>query len=77
MWKRSITRMAEVKHLRTILRMLSDKSSFLASYYWTYIMAVNADDAVNDFLPFKHLLFLYKNLSDDGKTLLVILSIAE
>ena len=69
--------MAEVKHLRTILRMLSDKSSFLASYYWTYIMAVNADDAVTDFLPFKHLLFLYKNLSDDGKTLLVILSIAE
>ena len=40
-------------------------------------MAVNADDAVTDFLPFKHLLFLYKNLSDDGKTLLVILSIAE
>ena len=40
-------------------------------------MTVNADDAVTDFLSFKHFLFLYKNLSDDGKTLLVILGIPE
>ena len=50
---------------------------FLSSYYWTYIMTVNADDAVTDFLSFKHFLFLYKNLSDDGKTFLVILGISE
>ena len=47
----------------------------LASYDGTYIMAVDADDAITDFLPLKHLLFLYKNLSDDGKTLPVILCI--
>ena len=29
-------------------------------------MTVNADDAVTDLPPFKHFLFLYKNLSDDG-----------
>ena len=50
---------------------------FLSSYYWTYIMTVNADDTVTNFLPFKHFLFLYKNLSDDGKPLSVILCIAE
>ena len=43
----------------------------------TYIITVNADDAVIDFPPFKHFLFLYKLLSDDGKTLLVILCISE
>ncbi len=48
---------------------------FLASYNGTYIMTVNADDAVPDLLPYKHFLFLYKNLSDDGKTFLVILGI--
>ena len=40
-------------------------------------MTVNADDAVTDFPSFKQLLFLYKNLSDDGKTLLVIPCISE
>ena len=43
----------------------------------TYIMTVNADDAVTDFPPFKHFLFLYKHLSDDGKTLMIILGISE
>ena len=49
----------------------------LASDDGTYIMTVNIDDTVTDFSPFKHFLFLYKNLSDDGKTFLVILGIAE
>ena len=40
--------------------------------YKRQIMTVNADDAVTDFPPFKHFLFLYKHLSDDGKTLMVI-----
>jgi hypothetical protein len=40
-------------------------------------MTVIADDAVTDFPSFKQLLFLYKNLSDDGKTSLVILGISE
>ena len=40
-------------------------------------MTVKADDAVTDFPAFKHFLFLYKNLSDDGKTLPVIPGIAE
>ena len=40
-------------------------------------MTVIADDAVTDFPSFKQLLFLYKNLSDDGKTFLVILGISE
>ena len=40
-------------------------------------MTVNAYDAVTDFPSFKHLLFLYKNLSDDGKTFLIILGISE
>ena len=59
------------------LRAELDGLCFLASYNGTYIMAVNADDAVPDLLPYKHFLFLYKNLSDDGKTLLVILGIAQ
>ena len=50
---------------------------FLASDDGMHIMTVNADDAVTDFSSFKHLLFLYKNLSDDGKPLPVILSIPE
>ena len=54
-----------------------DGLGFLASDDGTYIMTVNADDAVTDFPPFKHFLFLYKLLSDDGKTLLVILCISE
>lgn len=49
----------------------------LASYDGTYIMAVDADDAVTDFPPLKHFLFLRKNLSDDGKTLPVILCISK
>ncbi len=40
-------------------------------------MTVDADDAVTDFPPFKDFLFLYKNLSDDGKTLLVLRGIPE
>lgn len=32
---------------------------------------------VVELLPFKHFLFLYKSLSDDGKTLPVILCISE
>ena len=36
-----------------------------------------SDNAVTDFPPFKHFLFLYKHFSDDGKTLLVILCISE
>ena len=54
-----------------------DGFGFLASYDGTYIMAVDADDAITDFSAFKHFLFLYKNLSDDGKTLPVILCIPE
>ena len=49
----------------------------LPSYNGTYIMTVNADDTVTNLLPFKHFLFLYKNFSDDGKPLPVILCIAE
>ena len=59
------------------LRTELDGLCFLASYNGTYIMTVNADDAVPDLPAFKQLLFLYKNLSDDGKTLLVILGISE
>ena len=59
------------------LRTELDGLCFLASYNGTYIMTVNADDAVPDLLPYKHFLFLYKNLSDDGKPFLVILGIAE
>lgn len=40
-------------------------------------MTVNANDAVTDFTPFKQSLCLYKNFSDDGKTLLVVLGISE
>ena len=50
---------------------------FLTSYNGTYIMTVNADNTVTDLPAFKQILFLYKNLSDDGKTLLVILSISD
>ncbi|BEG61551.1 hypothetical protein Cfast33896_05060 [Coprobacter fastidiosus] len=54
-----------------------DGLGFLASYDGTYIMTVDADDAVTEFPTFKHFLFLYKNLSDDGKTLPIILCISE
>ena len=40
-------------------------------------MTVNADDAVLTFFPTSISFFLYKNLSDDGKTFLIILGIAE
>ena len=50
-----------------------DGLGFLASDDGTYIMTVKADDAVTDFPPFKHFLFLYKHLSDDGKTLMKLL----
>lgn len=50
---------------------------FLASYNGTYIMTANADYAVTDFTSFKQFLLLYKNLSDYGKTFLIILCISE
>ena len=59
------------------LRTELDGLYFLASHNGTHIMTVNADDTITDLPAFKQILFLYKNLSDDGKTLLVILSIAE
>ena len=59
------------------LRTELDRLGSLASDDGMYIMTVNVDDAVTDFPPFKHFLFLYKHLSDDGKTLLVILCISE
>lgn len=40
-------------------------------------MTVDADDAVIDLPAFKQFLLLYKNLSDDGKTLPVIPDIPE
>ena len=40
-------------------------------------MTVNADNTVTDLPAFKQILFLYKNLSDDGKTLPVIPGISE
>ena len=40
------------------LRPELDGFGFLASYDRTYIMAVDADDAVTDFPPLKHFLFL-------------------
>ena len=49
----------------------------LASDDGTYIMTVNIDDTVTDFSPFKHFLFLYKNLPDDGKMFMIILGISE
>ena len=54
-----------------------DRLCFLASYDGMYIMTVNADDAVTDLPTFKYFLFLYKNLSDDGKSFLVIPTISE
>ena len=54
-----------------------DRFYFLASHNGTYIMTVNADDAVTDFTSFKQFLLLYKNLSDYGKTFLIILCISE
>ena len=62
-----------VVYLRTEL----DGFRFLSSDDGTYIMTVDTDDAVTDLPAFKHFLFLYKNLSDDGKPLPVILSIPE
>ena len=54
-----------------------DGFGFLASYDGAYIMTVNADNTVTYFTAFKHFLFLYKNFSDIGKTLLIILCISE
>ena len=54
-----------------------DGLGFLALTMGRGILTVNADDAVTDFPPFKHFLFLYKHLSDDGKTLMIILGISE
>ena len=59
------------------LRTELDGLGFLASYNGTYIMTVDADDAAADLPPRKHLLFLCKNLPDDGKTLPVIPGMAE
>ena len=77
---RSIVRGKETKSVYLYIIDLCtelDGLGFLASDDGTYIITVNADDAVTDFPPFKHFLFLYKLLSDDGKTLLVILCISE
>ena len=54
-----------------------DRFCFLAPYHGTYIMTVNADDMVSNFPTFKHFLFVYKNLSDDGKTFPIIPCISE
>ena len=54
-----------------------DRLCFLTPYYGTYIMMVNAYNTVIDFPAFKQFLCLYKNLSDYGKTLLIILGISE
>ena len=54
-----------------------DGFPFLASYDGEYVMAVNADDVVTDLPIFKHFLFLYKDLSDDGQPLPVIRCISE
>lgn len=51
------------------LRTEFDGFRFLTSYDGTYIMTVNADNTVTDLTAFKYFLFLYKNFSDDGKTL--------
>ena len=59
------------------LRTELDRLCFLTSYNGTYIMTVNADNTVTDLPAFKQILFLYKNLSDDGKTLPVIPGISE
>ena len=55
----------------------NDSIEYGTCLLYTSIMTVNADDAVTDFPPFKHFLFLYKDLSDGGKTLMVILGISE
>ena len=44
---------------------------FLASYDRTYVMTVDADDAIIDLPAFKQFLLLYKNLSDYGKAFLI------
>ena len=46
-------------------------------YDRTYVMTVDADDAVIDLPAFKQFLLLYKNLSDYGKAFLIILCISE
>lgn len=40
-------------------------------------MAVDADNAVADLPVFKHLLFLYKDFPDYGKSFLIILCVSE
>lgn len=54
-----------------------DRLCFLASYNETYIMTANADDVVTDLPALKQIPFLWKNPSDDGKTLPVVLCITE
>lgn len=49
-----------------------DKFCLLTPYDKAYIMTVNTDI---DLSTFKHSLFLYKNLSDYGKSFLIILCI--
>ena len=46
------------------LRTELDRLGFLASDDGTYIMTVNADDAVTDFPPFKHFLFSFKAFNE-------------
>ena len=40
-------------------------------------MAVDADNAVADLPVLKHLLFLYKDFPDSGKSFLIILCVSE
>lgn len=54
-----------------------DRFCLLAPYDRAYVMTVNTDNTVTGLPAFKHLLFLYKNLSDYGKPFLIILCIFE
>lgn len=54
-----------------------DRFCLLAPYDRAYVMTVNTDNTVTDLPAFKEFLFLYKDLSDDGKPFLIILCICE
>lgn len=54
-----------------------DRFCLLAPYDRAYVMTVNTDNTVTDLPAFEEFLFLYKDLSDGGKTLMVILGISE
>ena len=54
-----------------------DRFCLLAPYDRAYVMTVNTDNTVTDLPAFKEFLFLYKDLSDDGKPFLIILCVSE